>query len=74
MGAGVHVFHKNHELLIIRSGDTDGDGHISTTCKFSRVFCDVKVGGVFSWLAEGRIGITIILILNFAPGGAEVID
>ena len=74
MGAGVHVFHKNHELLIIRSGDTNGDGHISTADHFLRVFYDVTVGGVCTWLEEGCLGIDLLLILYFAPGGAEVIN
>ena len=30
VGAGVHVFHKNYDFLIIWAGDTDGDGQIST--------------------------------------------
>ena len=42
--------------------------------KFSRVFCDVTVRGVCPCLAEGFLGIDLLLILNFSPGGAEVID
>ena len=37
-------------------------------------FFDVIVGGVCPWFAEGCLGIDILLILIFSPGGAEVID
>ena len=71
--SGVNVIHENHNLFIVWAGDTDGDGRISTAGHFSCVLCDVTVGGVLPWLAEGCLGINLLLILNFAPGGAEVI-
>ena len=64
---------KNHDLFIVRVGDTNGDGRIITLGQFLRVFCDVTVRGGCPWLAEGCLGINLLLILNFAPGGAEVI-
>ena len=73
MVSGVHVIYKNHNLFIVQEGNTDGNGHISTAGHFSCVFCDVTVGGVLPWLVEGCLGIDLLLILNFSPGGAEVI-
>ena len=70
----MHVLHKNHDLLIVRAGDTNGDGRIGTVGQFLCVFCDVTVGGVCLWLAKGLIGIDLFLVLNFAPEDAEVID
>ena len=72
MGAGVHVLNKNHKLFIVWSEDTDGDGCVSTVGQLLRVFFDVTVGGVCPWLTEGCLGIDILLILNFVPGGVEV--
>ena len=72
--SGAHVLHKKHDFFIVRAGDTDGDGRISTAGQFSRVFCDVMVGVVCPWPAEDCLGINLLLILNFAPGGAEVIN
>ena len=71
--SGVHVLQKKHDLFIVWAGDTNGDGRIITAGQFSRVFCDVTVGGIYPWLAEGCLGINHLLILNSAPGGAEVI-
>ena len=74
MGADVHVLQKNHDLFIVRTGDTNDNVQISTMSKFLRVFCDVTVGGVCPWLVEGCLEINLLLILNFVPGGVEVID
>ena len=74
VGAGIHVLHKKHDLFIVREGDTNGGGRISTAGRFLRVFCDVTIGGICPWLAVGCLGIDLLLILNFAPGGAELID
>ena len=74
MGSGVHVLHKNHDLFIVCTGDTDDNGRISATGQFSHEFCDVTFGGVCPWLAEGCLGIDILPILNFSPVGSEVIN
>ena len=34
----------------------------------------MTVGGICPWILKSCLGIDILLILNFAPGGAEVID
>ena len=34
----------------------------------------MKVGGVCPWLAEGCLGINLLLVFNWAPGGEEVIN
>ena len=74
MGAGVHVIHKNNDLFIVQAGDTNDNVRISTAGQFSRVFCDVTVRGVCPWLADDCLGIDLLLISNFSPGGAEVIN
>ena len=74
MGADVHVIQENDELFIIWAGGSNGDSRIGTAGQFSRVFCDVTVGGICPWILKSCLGIDILLILNFAPGGAEVID
>ena len=53
MGSVVHVLHKNHDLFIVRAGDTDGDGRISTAGQFLCVFCDVTVWGCLPMTCGG---------------------
>ena len=74
MGAGVHVIHKNNDIFIVRAGDTNDNVRISTAGQFSHVFCDATVGRVCPLLAEGCLGIDLLLILIFLLGGEKVID
>ena len=74
VGSAIYVFNKNHNFFIVQSGVTYGDGFISTSGQLLHVFYDVMVGGVWLWLEEGCLGIDLLLIFDFSPGGAEGID